>query len=308
VSGEIVVEDEVVYLRSGRGRALGGEIQASAELDFRGEPDRLQFLVRIDGLDVERLPASWSLPEQLRKFSGGLSGQAELVVTIQNAQVHTSGHGEGVITDARDAGLPADPVRLQLRTDGKGFHFTQPAPTGGVQPETKGPSDRPPAPVYSLLAQLLVRSIQTQPRKPGGRPDQGQTYLEINLGMKGVDPERLPGGGLELPFRVAGRLTFQVQAAMPVNAPRDLKAYRFKGTASLSRLVLADLEMEQVRARAAYDNGVLRLEELSGRVPDGVAPGAGEFDGTARLELFPRGDLTARLRLERTPACCVAST
>lgn len=299
VRGRIVIEDGVVYLRDVRGRTLGGEITTTADLDFRGVADRLQFMVRAEKLDFERVPESWNLPPQLRKVRGKLSGSAEMAVTVrEGGEVHTSGHGEGVITEAKIAGLPADPIRLRLVGDGASFHFN---PAEGDPPPV--PPSSAQGPNWTrlstlLLTQLMAGGATVQVSQPDAKPN----YLEINLGMKDVDLEQLVKGlELELPFRVAGRVTFKIHAAMPVNSPRDLKAYRFQGTVDLSRLILADLEMEEVRARVIYADGVLRLEELTGKVPAGPKTEAGRFNGTARMELLPRGDLTARLALERIP-------
>src|SRR5262249_10687867 len=89
--------------------------------------------------------------------------------------------------------------------------------------------------------------------------------------------------------------------SLPVDTPRDLKAYRVKGTADLSRLTLAGVELEKVRARLDYADGVLQLSELRGALPPAGGATGGRFDGSARLGVIPEGDLTARLTLDRIP-------
>jgi hypothetical protein len=86
-----------------------------------------------------------------------------------------------------------------------------------------------------------------------------------------------------------------VKASLPTDAPRDLKAYRVTGTATLSRLTLAGVAMEQVNARVRYADGVLDLEELRGAFAEG------SFEGTARLGVIPEGDLSAHLTLNAVP-------
>jgi hypothetical protein len=130
--------------------------------------------------------------------------------------------------------------------------------------------------------------------------------LEAQLGLDNVDVAQLVHGlKIPLPFPVAGRISFNVQLAFPLDTPRDLKTYRLRGTASSPQLIVAGQELDGLRARVAYSNGVLRLEEFRGRIPARASPGtgskAGSFDGTAQLEVIPEGDLTARLRLQAIP-------
>ena len=73
---------------------------------------------------------------------------------------------------------------------------------------------------------------------------------------------------VKLPFKLEGKLTFQVKAAVPLRDVKDLKAYRFNGTANLPWARLEDLLLQDLRARVVYEQGVLRLEELSVRMPE----------------------------------------
>ena len=47
-----------------------------------------------------------------------------------------------------------------------------------------------------------------------------------------------------------------------MNNAKDLQAYRFNGTVELPWAKVEDLELQQVKALAVYESGVLRLEEL----------------------------------------------
>ena len=336
--GQVIIEDHVVHLRDVRGKVAGGKLEVSADLNFRDAHDRLDFLVTARGLDVRRLPKSWQLPPQIE---GRLNGRAEMYLTLLDGEVHTRGSGEGDIADGRFAGLPARTMRLRLHADGKGFRFrTAPpaaaAPAGvpillavALQAPSPGQDGKTPSSAGffawpgRLAAGLTAgvnATIRTASRATAaaadwlehGRkvdPKAEPSYLEMNLGLDDVDVEQLVSGlGLKLPFRAAGRLSFEVRAAVPLDTPRDLKTYRFTGTATLPHLTLEGLRLEQVRARVAYRDGVLRLEDLQGRVPDGQPEPAkaadlpaGRFEGTAQLQLIPQGDLTARLALDRIP-------
>ena len=86
--------------------------------------------------------------------------------------------------------------------------------------------------------------------------------------MRDVDLEQFVHGlELKLPFRLQGRLTFQVRAAFPLDTPKDPKTYRINGEATLPWIVVETFRAEQVQARVAYADGVLRLEELRAECP-----------------------------------------
>src|SRR5205814_2232621 len=152
----------------------------------------------------------------------------------------------------------------------------------------------PPAALQVLLPALTSVMMLTgqQPAQPPARPPaagkEEPSYLDINLGLKDVDlADLLKRLEVTVPFRVGGRLTVRVHAAFPVNTPGDFKTYRLDGNATLSHFRLEDLEMEQVQARLTYRDGVLKLEELSGRFPaTGAVVGQdppGDFPGTSEL-------------------------
>jgi hypothetical protein len=351
--GGLIIEDNVVHLREAQGRVADGEVQITGDLDFRRKPNELRFQVNVDRLELHQLPESWSLPPQI---DGRLSGQAKLEVRIAaDGNVHTSGDGEGVVQDARVAGLPARPITLRLHSDGKRFHFSSPPrqesdarrsrrtalqsrPDGSGEPSYNRDSlagvitlldttfldaaDAPPPADASsplrianrLTDRLLVTAdsitrigqawLAKLPRStaPPRQPAKEASYLDANLELDDVDLNQLVHGlGIELPFPVSGRLTFKVQASIPLDTPRDLKTYRVHGSAQLPQVTLAGLEMQDAHARVVYTDGVLRLEQLQGRLPEGDSSSPGTFDGTARLEVVPQGDLTANLTLRDIP-------
>ncbi len=306
--GSVVVSDNHVQLNDVVGETAGGEVRASGEIDFRkasrgrqppdslvqmppdsrenpgadapGSLVRMQFNVKASNLDIARLPRKWGLP---REITGHLNGKAKLELTVADGRVQTNGEGRAVIKDARVAGNPAEPIELILRPSGQGFRFSSPTAATTTDPKT--------------LAALSTLLVADPPPAPPPQP----SYLEIKLGLDKVDlatlVEKLQ---VKLPFAVAGQLTFHLQVAIPTNMPRDLKAYRLQGTASLTWFTLERLRLENVAARVKYDNGVLQLEELKGQVPNaGAAPGS--FTGSSRVELYPPGQFSARLTLQRLP-------
>jgi hypothetical protein len=146
-----------------------------------------------------------------------------------------------------------------------------------------------------------------EPLPPGKEPN----YLEANLGLQDVDLAQLVQRlKLRLPFPLAGRLSFNLQIAIPIDTPKDTRAYRLNGTASMARLNLAEVEMTNVRALVRYLNGVLHLDGLQGQMPQPQRAGApsapslktpGTFAGSARYEVAPEGDLSGDLTIDHIP-------
>jgi translocation and assembly module TamB len=145
--------------------------------------------------------------------------------------------------------------------------------------------------------------------KPPSQPGEEPTYLDVDLNLQNVDLAQLVQKlKLNLPYTLAGRLTFQVHASIPINVAGDLKSYRLRGTAKLPSLHVAGLAFTNVEAKVRYADGVLVLENLSGHIPDKRdAEWAGKFDGDARIEIVPRGDLQASLKLDRVPLAAFLS-
>lgn len=325
--GSVVIEDEVVRLRNVQGRAADGDIHVNGDLDFAHEPNKLNFNVQVRNLVVKDLPRTWELPPQI---DGRLTGQASLQITLVDGHAQTSGTGEGVVNDARIAGQPAEPIELKLHAAGNGYRFASARPLPAAQPGAvvlvasalAAPPDAPPAPqgqdtflpsralnwlmsntmtgLQKLVqtGQQVMGYFQEQPRAAPGQPPR---VLEANLAMNNVNLEQfIQGLGVKLPFPVTGRLTFKVHAAIPIDTPRDLKTYRVEGSATLPQLTISGLELANVAAQVTFRNGVLRLEEFRGDVPQGPTA-AGNFNGTALLQLAPEGDLIAKLALQDIP-------
>jgi hypothetical protein len=220
------------------------------------------------------------------------------VVKVVNGQVQTTGEGKGVINDAKLAGNPADPIELTLHPAGKGFRFDH--PTKAVVPEAGAFS-----PVLFEMAD--------PPTKPPAAPEV-PSYLDVHLGLKKVDLAAFVDKlDVKLPFKLAGQLSFDIQASIPTNGPGDKKAYRLKGSANLDWLTLEGLRLEKVAAKVHYTDGILQLDELNGNVPKSATPNQnavtppGTIAGTARAQLFPTGEFQGRLTLQAMPLARLAS-
>jgi translocation and assembly module TamB len=152
-------------------------------------------------------------------------------------------------------------------------------------------------------SRVLTRGEREAPRpaKPAA-----PTYLDVDFSLKDVDIAQLIKSlKLQLPYAITGRLTTQAHVSVPINTPGDTKAYRFQGTVKLSHLEVAGVEVSEAQARARYADGVLDLHEFRGQLlppgkPDEKRP-PGTFDGTARVQVVPQGDLEAELKLEHLP-------
>jgi hypothetical protein len=121
VSGRVLIEDGKVDLEQVQGQTGQGRIGASACLDFRKPTTRMGFQIDLQQVQLQQLPRSWKLPEQV---AGRLTGQAQLQVTVQ-AQVRTTGDGKGVVGQPLILGLPfPGSIPVRLHADGQRFHFS----------------------------------------------------------------------------------------------------------------------------------------------------------------------------------------
>jgi hypothetical protein len=349
VHGQVLIDDGRVKLSDVEGNAAKGRVtKLNANLDFESTPERLDIHAQLTDLDMTQLPESGPLFERLHQVSpsGLVSGTANVKLTLEKEDIVAGFDANGNITHARLGGeeLTAKPIRFQFQAQDAHFPYSslksnarngqrnhlaalavltlapqqraeQGSPTDVLRLPTLALDElqagiRGVTRALTTTSQRVLALVHPAPRPPGAPP---HNYASLNLGLEDVDLAKLiQGFNLKLPVPVSGRLTFDVQASIPIDAPRALEAYRFKGTATLAYLNVAHLHLEQVRARVTLDNGVLRLEELSGRVANGGAvPGgpsdAGSFAGRAQMELAPRGDFGAHLKLDLIPLDRVAS-
>jgi hypothetical protein len=175
-----------------------------------------------------------------------------------------------------------------------------------------------------LTADGLAKGIDAAAKglgkiKPPSKPGEEPTYLDVDLNLQNVDLAQLVQRlKLNLPYTIAGRLTFQVHASIPINTPGDLKAYRLRGNAKLPKLAMAGLEMTNAEARVRYADGVLQLENFHGQLPQPhpASPASrererpeqpGQFNGKASVEVVPSGDVRAELKLDRVPLGLLAT-
>jgi hypothetical protein len=182
-------------------------------------------------------------------------------------------------------------------------------------PEGGGLLDDAPSRLVALLGRgvrwgtdQLSRGLDATTRglgklKPPPQPGEEPTYLDVDLSLQNVDVSQLIQKlKLKVPVTVAGRLTVQVHASIPVNTPGDTKAYRLRGDAKMPRLNIAGLEMTDVEAKARYADGVLDLEQLRGRMPPPKdSKAAGTFEGDAHVQVVPQGELHVKLKVEQIP-------
>lgn len=265
VRGEIVLEDGHVHLRGMTGEAAEGSVQTHGHLDFCRTPEVLTFAVDVQTLRLRRLPKSWSLPPVL---DGRLTGHADLTVTLAPGGARTNGEGEGTIGDVRIGqapfAVPGKPIRLKLVAKGRGFQFL---------PDSKRP---------------------TPNAERGAKTSSAPDYAEADLGVNDADLAKLLRGfGVVVPVPLTGRVTCQARLVVPLATARDGQTYRLHGTVTLHRLRAENLELADVRGRIDYRDGVLRLEDVAGRVVE-----KGRLAASARIGLVPSRNLAIRLTVE----------
>jgi uncharacterized protein involved in outer membrane biogenesis len=332
-SGKVVIEDKVVTLIGVQGRSADGEIKTDAVLDFRPADSKLSFKIDVQGLVLHGLPKTWKVPAGI---DGKLTGHADLQVTVVKGKARPQGKGEGRIDNPRLGVFhPKKPIRITMHADEHGFKFrpthteaeTSATALGAlwmlalVAPPPKEPPGDDLTAWTTQLPNALGHGIATLTRKAvdaawsgvswlgsharrDARPaPQSTDYVEADLSLEDVNlAELIAGLKVQLPFSLSGTLSFNVRVGVPIDTPGELKAYRLEGKATLPRLVLAGVEMTDVRAAVKFNEGILELTELRGRLPT-PQPGmsAGSFWGTARLGVRPLGDLSAKLEVDNLP-------
>lgn len=323
-SGVVRVEESVVTLENVNARAADGALRVNGVLDFKDHPNQLDLRVIAKNLKVDQLPSFWwesrtqtghqVLPHFL--LESNLDGHANVKLILEKSGTRYDGTGEAALRLRGFTPEQADPILISLKPHAKGFEFQQ--KPGKSTSRLDHPRFSIPGSGSDAL--LALANLFTQPAPPDRQPEKGPkkiedakqkrepakkapTFLDLNLNLRDVDlADLIKKLEVDLPVKIAGRITVAVKASIPTDAPSELKGYRLKGLVTLPRLTIEDLTLEKVQAKISYADGKLSLDELSAVVPEPGNPQAnGSFKGAATVGVVPAGDLHADLSLNRLP-------
>lgn len=173
---------------------------------------------------------------------------------------------------------------------------------------------RPIAMTLACLAALAATAASAQPpqrQQPQAPPaEDGATeskdrYWTTRWNFEEVDigqlVRRLKSFGVDLGVEAEGAVTANFTVGIPLTSLRDAQAYRLRGRLVSSRLVVDGLELRDLQTELELRNGVATLSTLRALVvTDPSDPAnAGRIEGRGDAALAPRGDATAKLRLDR---------
>lgn len=108
---------------------------------------------------------------------------------------------------------------------------------------------------------------------------------------------RLRGLGIDTGVPLSGRVSVRFNVGVPWTSITDGKAYRFDGTLTSSRLIVDSVEMRDLDTEVRYRNGLATLTQLKATLVDQNGKPGGSIVGNGRLQLLPRGDAAAELRV-----------
>ncbi|HEX5447026.1 MAG TPA: hypothetical protein VFW87_24640, partial [Pirellulales bacterium] len=151
-------------------------------------------------------------------------------------------------------------------------------------------------------AQSKARLAAFQPppaaKTPDGLSGLHWTFRDIEINSLLA---RLKRFGVEVPVPVSGQVTVRLSAG--VTSWRSIlrtSAYQVEGQIESDKLTVAGFDLHQFAAQMIYNDGALQLTSVRFAVP---RPGGGQgtVSGSARVQVRPRGDLTANVSIERIP-------
>jgi hypothetical protein len=349
-TGKAVIANRIVDLYDVQGKVAQGAITTSGNLNFRDNPTQLAFKVGVKDVVLHDLPRSWKVPKNINGHLTGSADllvkidQGKVTTAGSGSGVINQASWAGIqIKKPIRLALHSDGNRFHFRRPQPVTAAPPEAPKLFTRAERPAPErekenpeadDRSGGEVGGILEDapgrlvgLIGRGVQfgtdqlsrgldatsrsLNKLKPPSEPGQTPTYLDVDLNLQNVDLAQLIQRlKLKLPYTLAGRLTIQLHASIPINTPGDMKAYRLRGTAKMPTFNVAGLEMTNVEGQVRYADGVLDLQELRGQMPQpassaaarrGTPRGAGTFDGSAHVEVVPQGDLRAEVKINAVP-------
>lgn len=116
---------------------------------------------------------------------------------------------------------------------------------------------------------------------------------------------RLKRFGVEVPVPLEGRVTVRLSATAPWRSVLRPGSYQVAGELNSDRLTVAGVPLSAVKLHLVYTEGSLQLTDMSFALPGKDGPG-GTVSGTARMQVRPRGDLTAELSIDEIALATLA--
>jgi len=309
-AGGLTAEGAVVSLSDVRGKAADGEVRLDSRMDFSGRDSVLHFVADLMNMDVRKLPKLWHLPPDLE---GRLSGKLQFSVTLlESGGTRVEAAGKAMIADARLRGKKVPPIELDVQTAPGGvLDFKEREGSGGkhevlkpaneelVTKEKSAPTPKVKGRRTGLVSSVLQMAAKVV-KPPEATPEE-KAYLHFNIAFRDVEvAELLKSAGVEIPVKVGGKVTVQIQLDIPTEAPDDLKAYRMTGSVNSRRLVVDELAVEGVSAKVDLKDGKLSVKEFTGRLPALAGRGSegGSFQARGEIEVGKTYPYRASVKLD----------
>lgn len=119
--------------------------------------------------------------------------------------------------------------------------------------------------------------------------------------------QRLESIGIDVGVKLDGIVSAKFDVGVPLTSLRDGAAYRLDGTLISKDLRIDGVRFQDFQATIKYRDGVLNLTRLQSKVgPKDRADQTGNVTGTALMQLVPKGNLDANLRVERVSVAPIA--
>ncbi|WP_231743818.1 AsmA-like C-terminal region-containing protein [Stieleria neptunia] len=150
----------------------------------------------------------------------------------------------------------------------------------------------------SLSAQTPVAAAPQLVQKADAKTGR---YWTTRWEFENVDIDKLAGRlksiGIDLGLQLRGTATVKLDVGIPLTSLRDGAAYRFDGTLTSPGLVIDDVELKDFETSVSYRNGLATLTRLKSSVVAPDRKSSGTVQGGGSLQLVPRGDATADLKI-----------
>jgi hypothetical protein len=254
-SGSVTIDDTAVVIHNVRGSIYGGTAEVAGDLDLAKDPLAVAMDVRVEGVELSQLPREWSVPEET---TGHVSGSAKLHVALtKEGNVRATGEGQAKVDDVVLAGVPVEPIVIDLR-GGEDF------PAQGGAPKADGQISFElhlrDAPVHQLLTSV----------------------------RKFVDVE---------PPELEGTVSTDLRVVVPLSTVNDPATYQVSGAVRSPRLLWQSVALEELSSDVEYSKGTLRLSDVSATTREDQRQQRGSISGSATVGVAPLAaidlDLTA---------------
>jgi hypothetical protein len=253
--GRIVIEGGRVWLEKLRGAAMGGRVEANGTLDFAQRPARIDLALVLSRINVAESPASWR-PGKV-EITGQATGDVQVRAFLGEVVDLSGSFGRAVVEGTTVQGIAVKSLSLTMQAERDGVRHGGGQARGGLR---------------------LPRSIMTAFELED---------VDLAHALAGIEAV-----GMHVPIPIAGRLSVNAEATIPLGRLEDARAWTASGQVRSEQIRYQGTTFDGIGAAVVLKDGLLEVSDVTARLEGKRLTARGDIELAAPRAFHARCDVT----------------